>query len=107
MNINQFIPTSNILSNSSNVSATDGSSDQTVAAAGNVDFSSILKQKLGTVNDQQVSADDTTTQFIQGKDVDIQQVMLSTSEAGMSLDMAVQVRNKMVDAYQELNKIQV
>ncbi len=106
MNINQFIPTSSILPSTSSVSADDGSSSQT-PAAGSVDFASILKQQLGNVNDQQVSADNTTTQFIQGKDVDIQQVMLSTSEAGMSLDMAVQVRNKLLDAYQELNKIQV
>ena len=107
MNVNQFIPTSNILSNSTNASAVDGSSDKTASDTSGVDFSSILKQKLGAVNDQQVSANDTTTQFIQGKDVDIQQVMLSTSEAGMSLDMAVQVRNKIVEAYQELNKMQV
>ena len=105
MNVNQFIPTSNIVSSSSNDSTNASSS--TTAAAGSPDFSSILKDKLGQVNEKQISADDTTTQFIQGKDVDIQQVMLSTSESQMSLDMAVQVRNKIVEAYQELNKMQV
>lgn len=103
MNINQFIPTSSVLSNSSSI----GSSGNASTTGGSVDFSSILKDKLGEVNDQQVSADDLTTQFIQGKDVDVHQVMLATSEAQMSLDMAVQVRNKIVEAYQELNKMQV
>lgn len=103
MNINQFIPTSSVLSNSSSI----GSSGNASTTGGSVDFSSILKEKLGEVNDKQVSADDLTTQFIQGKDVDVHQVMLATSEAQMSLDMAVQVRNKIVEAYQELNKMQV
>ena len=106
MNISQFIPTSSILTNSSN-SPSDAISSTPAAATGSPDFSSILQEKLGQVNDKQISADDTTTQFIQGKDVDIQQVMLGTSEAQMSLDMAVQVRNKIVEAYQELNKMQV
>ncbi len=105
MNVNQFIPTSSIASSSSNDSTNASSGTQ--AVTGSPDFSSILKDKLGQVNDKQISADDTTTQFIQGKDVDIQQVMLGTSEAQMSLDMAVQVRNKIVEAYQELNKMQV
>lgn len=103
MNINQFIPTSSVLSNSSSI----GSSGNASTTGGSIDFSSILKEKLGEVNDKQVSADDLTTQFIQGKDVDVHQVMLATSEAQMSLDMAVQVRNKIVEAYQELNKMQV
>ncbi|WP_423219373.1 flagellar hook-basal body complex protein FliE [Clostridium akagii] len=96
-----------MLSNSSNVSSANASNDQATSGTGSVDFSSILKEKLGAVNDKQISADNTTTQFIDGKDVDIHQVMLSTSEAQMSLDMAVQVRNKIVEAYQELNKTQV
>jgi flagellar hook-basal body complex protein FliE len=33
--------------------------------------------------------------------------MLSTEEARLSLDLAVQIRNKVMDAYQELNKMQI
>jgi flagellar hook-basal body complex protein FliE len=103
MNINQFIPTSGIYSNSNITSANDGSNSQT----GSVDFSSVLKGELDKVNDQQVDANNTTQQFIEGQDVNIDQVMLSNSEASMSLNMAVQVRNKLVEAYQELEKMQV
>lgn len=105
MNISQFIPTNGIYTNSNDASVS--SSDGSNAQNGSVDFSSILKEKLDDVNSQQVAANNTTNQFIEGKDVDIHQVMLSTSEAQMSLNMAVQVRNKIVEAYQELNKMQV
>lgn len=72
-----------------------------------IDFSSILKDKLNEVNDKQVSADNMTNQFITGDDVDVHQVMLSTQEAQMSLQLAVQIRNKIVESYQELNRMQV
>lgn len=45
--------------------------------------------------------------YIQGDNTDIHNVMLSTEEAKMSLELAVQVRNKIVDAYQELNRMQL
>lgn len=107
MNVNQYIPTSGIYSNS-NIAATSSSNDSNNSSDSNaVDFSAILKEKLDSVNNQEVSANNTTNDFIEGKDVNIDQVMLSTSEAQMSLNMAVQVRNKIVEAYQELDKMQV
>lgn len=103
MNINQFIPTSSIL----NTVDTGSSTDTQSTAGSTADFGSILKDKLNEVNYQQLNADSLTTQFIQGGDVSVDQVMLGAEEAKMSLQMAVQIRNKLVDAYQEISKIQV
>ncbi|MFL0251636.1 flagellar hook-basal body complex protein FliE [Clostridium neuense] len=72
-----------------------------------VDFGQILENKLSAVNDKQVSAQEISKQFVEGDDVDVHQVMLSTEEAKLSLDLAIQVRNKLVDAYQELSKMQL
>lgn len=106
MNINQFIPSSSIAKLDSIVGANTNNNVNTDANGG-LDFSSILKDKLDGVNAQQVAADNITTQFIQGDNVDVHQVMLSGQEAQMSLQLAVQVRNKIVEAYQELNRMQV
>lgn len=72
-----------------------------------VNFGQILEDKLSEVNDKQVSAQEISKQFVEGDDVDVHQVMLSTEEAKLSLDLAIQVRNKLVDAYQELSKMQL
>lgn len=100
MKINSFVPDSKIFDNinlDNKVTNTDTSSS----------FFDMLKSKLDDVNNQQVAADNTTESFIKGDNVNIQDVMLSTEEAKMSLELAVQVRNKIVDAYQEINRMQL
>lgn len=70
-------------------------------------FKSLLNDKLNEVNQMQVDSENATEDFINGKDIDIHQVMLSAQEAKMSIELAVQIRNKMVEAYQEINKMQL
>ncbi|AGK97776.1 flagellar hook-basal body complex protein FliE [Clostridium pasteurianum] len=106
MNINQFIPSSSIAKLDGMVGSNTNNNVNTDTNGG-LDFSSILKDKLDGVNAKQVDADNITNQFIQGDNVDVHQVMISAQEAQMSLQLAVQVRNKIVEAYQELNRMQV
>nr|WP_242975527.1 flagellar hook-basal body complex protein FliE [Clostridium liquoris] len=70
-------------------------------------FFSTLKEKLDEVNEKQIKSANTAESFIKGDDVDIHKVMLDSEEAKMSLELAVQVRNKIVEAYQELNRMQL
>lgn len=101
MKINNFVPDSKVfdtLSLDKKVTNTDSSNNS---------FFDMLKSKLDEVNNQQLAADDATQKFVTGEDTDIHNVMLSTEEAKMSLELAVQVRNKIVDAYQELNRMQL
>jgi len=73
----------------------------------NVSFLDTLKDKLNEVNDKQIEADDLTQKFIKGEEDDVHKVMLSTEEAKMSLELAVQIRNKLIDAYEEFNRMQI
>ncbi|MEK6266743.1 MAG: flagellar hook-basal body complex protein FliE [Clostridium sp.] len=73
----------------------------------NSGFLDTLKEKLSEVNDKQLEADDLTQKFIKGEEEDIHKVMLSTEEAKLSLELAVQIRNKLVDAYREFNSMQI
>lgn len=108
MKINDFIPSNSIYSKlkaiDTNPSVNSQNPDEEKDTLG---FSEILKNKLDEVNDKQVQAEVTTESFIKGEDTDIHEVMIQTEEAKLSLQLAVQIRNKFVEAYQEINRMQV
>ena len=70
-------------------------------------FLDTLKEKLDEVNVKQIDADNITQKFIKGEEKDVHKVMISTEEAKLSLEMAVQIRNKLVDAYDAFNRMQI
>jgi flagellar hook-basal body complex protein FliE len=72
-----------------------------------VSFLDTLKEKLDGINDKQLEAENMTEMLVKGENVDIHEVMLSTEEAKLSLELAVQIRNKIVEAYQEINRMQL
>ena len=72
-----------------------------------VSFADTLKEKLDGVNADQIEADAVTEAFLKGDNVDVHEVMIATEEAKQSLQMAVQVRNKLVEAFQEINRMQL
>lgn len=101
MKINSFIPNEQIFNTSND------NKNSKVNETGGSDFFKILKDKLNEVNEQQVNADEMTTKMIQGEDVEVHDVMLAAAEAQTSLQLAVQVRNKIVEAIQEINRMQI
>ncbi|MDU3350987.1 MAG: flagellar hook-basal body complex protein FliE, partial [Clostridium sp.] len=70
-------------------------------------FQSALKDSLDKLNEKQINADNITNDFISGKDVEVHEMMLSMEESKMSLQLAIQVRNKVVEAVQELTRMQL
>lgn len=101
MKINSFIPGNQIFNTDNE------NNDNKVNETGGSDFFKILKDKLGEVNEKQINADEMTTKMIQGEDVEVHDVMLAGAEAQTSLQLAVQVRNKIVEAIQEINRMQI
>lgn len=71
------------------------------------DFKEIMNEQIQKLNDKQVEADNYIKDLISGKDVDLHQVMIATEEARLSLELAVQIRNKIIEAYKELNNMQL
>ncbi len=69
-------------------------------------FASLLGDALKEVNRLQLAADETAARMMAGKAEDIHQVMLANEQARLSLQLAVQVRNKLVEAYQEISRMQ-
>ena len=81
--------------------------DNKVTGQSNSNFSDIFKQAINNVNGDQVNSDKMAQSFIKGENVAMHDVMLSVQEAQMSMQLLLEVRNKFVEAYQEINKVQI
>jgi flagellar hook-basal body complex protein FliE len=78
----------------------------TPAAAGE-GFGSQLAGMLQDVNTSQVKADEAVKNFATGQNTDVHEVMLAMEQARLSMMMTVEVRNKLVEAYQEMARMPV
>lgn len=70
-------------------------------------FSTVLKQTLEGVNNAQLNADKMTNDFISGKSIELHNVMIASEKASILLHTTIEVRNKAVEAYQEMMRMQV
>lgn len=72
------------------------------------DFSAVLKQSIDQVSQMQQEAQDKQLAFQAGEQgADLQDVMVSLQKASLNFQTMVQVRNKLVTAYQEIMNMQV
>ena len=69
-------------------------------------FGDTLKNALGEVSDVQDSAEDIVAAYLRGDQVELHQVMAATEEAGIALEMLVEVRNKLTEAYRSVINMQ-
>src|SRR5438067_8803161 len=71
------------------------------------DFGAALKQAVGALGELSGKADASSLALAKGEPVDIHEVMLNTEQASLGFSMALQVRNKLIDAYQEVMRMSV
>jgi flagellar hook-basal body complex protein FliE len=62
-------------------------------------FADSLKRALNEVSTSQETAQDYIQRFVRGEPVELHQVMAAAEEASISLEMLVEMRNKIMDAY--------
>lgn len=71
-------------------------------------FSDLLKNAVQSVNSNQQQANQIATEFqTPGSDVQMSEVMVALQKANVSFQAMVEVRNKLVSAYQEIMNMQV
>ena len=76
-------------------------------SAGGKSFADTLKDSIQQVNQLQKDADVKMQQLATGKTDNIQDVMIAAEKADIGLRLMMQVRNKIMDGYQEIMKMQV
>lgn len=69
-------------------------------------FGSYLENALNQVADQEQQAKDMSNKFVLGE-VNIDEAMISSQQALLSLQLTTQVRNKVIEAYQEIMRTQI
>lgn len=76
-------------------------------AEGGESFGQMLGNVAKEAEMSQARADEAVKKFVSGENTDVHQVMLAMEQARLSLIMVTDVRNKMVEAYQELSRMSV
>ncbi|ANB61303.1 flagellar hook-basal body complex protein FliE [Anoxybacteroides amylolyticum] len=71
------------------------------------EFATFLKDAIDKVNDEQIQANKLTEKLVKGENVDLHQVMIASQKASISLQLAVEIRNKAIEAYQDMMRMQV
>ncbi|MZP30531.1 flagellar hook-basal body complex protein FliE [Heliobacterium undosum] len=70
-------------------------------------FSAFLQGALNHVNDLHKQADAAAADLAAGKPIDLHQVVIASEKAGIATQLTLQVRNKVMEAYQEIMRMQV
>ncbi|MDA8210598.1 MAG: flagellar hook-basal body complex protein FliE [Clostridia bacterium] len=70
-------------------------------------FGGLLNKAIDKLNQTEIKADEVTQKFLVGEIQDIHQVTIALQEAKLTMQLAVEVRNKIVEAYQEISRMQL
>jgi flagellar hook-basal body complex protein FliE len=84
-----------------------GKTSQQETTKGQKSFVDFLKEGVTEVNNLQVSADAKATDLATGKSENLHETMLAMSQAELSFNFMVQVRNKALDAYNQIMNMPV
>ena len=97
--VSMTIPTISNESTKINPTVTSADAQQT--------FANSLKDAISKVNDQQIQSDTMTEKLINGGNVDLHEVMIASQKASITINATMEVRNKVIEAYQEIMRMSV
>lgn len=69
-------------------------------------FSNMLSESLTKVNDMQTEKKNMITSFASGENQNVHELMISMQKASLSMNITAAVRNKVLEAYKELSRMQ-
>ncbi|MEH7506478.1 flagellar hook-basal body complex protein FliE [Priestia megaterium] len=70
-------------------------------------FSTFLKDSINELNNTQRASDIATEKLAKGENVELQDVMITAQKASITMQTALEIRNKAVEAYQEMMRMQM
>lgn len=71
------------------------------------EFQNVLGNALNEVNETILDAGQKSQKLAHGEVADIHEVMIASQKASVSLEMVIEIRNKLVDSYREMMRMQV
>ncbi len=106
-NANKFLESGGSRVGSANSTEFSTSDNKVNGKANGMSFAETLNEAISNVNELQKTSDIKVQELATGKTDDIAGVMIAAEKADIALRAMVQVRNKIIDAYQEIMKMQV
>lgn len=79
----------------------------TVHSAQNNHFANLFETAVSHVNQLQQNANNIATGYERGENIDVADVMVATQKANLTFSALVEVRNKVVSAYQEIANMSI
>lgn len=76
-------------------------------ASGTGGFLDTLKNAIGKANDVQMQANQAVDALVTGQTQDLHRTMVALQQADVSFQLMMQIRNKLVTAYEEIQRMQV
>ena len=70
-------------------------------------FGSFLNTAMTNLSNQEADVDQLNTRMVSGDLPDVHQLMIASEKASLGLELTLQVRNKVIDAYQEVMRMQM
>ena len=71
------------------------------------DFGQILGAAINSLTAKETTANQSIAALSAGQDIELHQVMIAMQEADIAFQLAMEVRNKLVEAYQEVTRLQI
>ncbi len=80
---------------------------ENMAPQDKAEFSELLSDLLQSVNSSQNDAGQIQEALMNGDSVELHQVMIKAEEAGISMDLLLEIRNRLISAYNELIRMPI
>lgn len=87
--------------------AAQASQSASTAKVSSTGFSDVLNQAMEQVNAAETQSEAVSAELLTGENTDIHTAMIAVQKAELTLNLAIQVRNKVVEAYNEVMRMQV
>lgn len=89
------------------VDKTSTAQNQSTPAESQQSFKEMLNTAISEVNTAQLKSDALTEKLVRGENVELHEVMIAAQKATITLNATMEVRNKVVEAYQEIIRMPV
>jgi flagellar hook-basal body complex protein FliE len=89
-----------------NLTHTAGPTPQATAPSG-INFGDVLQSSLDRVSRLQAESDRAVEDLTVGRQADIHSTMIAVEKAGIAMELALQIRNKLLNAYETLMRQQI
>ncbi|MGL4820877.1 MAG: flagellar hook-basal body complex protein FliE [Bacilli bacterium] len=81
--------------------------ETTETSEAHTSFKEMLTNALGEVNRLQTVSDQYTNKLANGEEVDLTEVMIASQKSSVALQATVEIRNKALEAYQEMMRMNI